>query len=88
MPITQIALDGSVQEEDVVLLVGKQIIMKLIESKNTNSLLSNSEVKRFLEIKDLWKTSIFESKRKISQGLLRYWRPRDTAPFPIIKRIL
>lgn len=32
--------------------------MKLIESKNTNSLLSNSEVKRFLEIKDLWKTSM------------------------------
>jgi hypothetical protein len=60
MPVKTIELDGSVREEDVTLLLGKNIILKLVEDRKTEQLLSRPEVKVLLKTEDLCHKSLVE----------------------------
>jgi len=60
MPVKTIELDGSVREEDVTVIIGRNIILKLVEDKRAEELLSTSEVKSLLKTEDLCHTSFVE----------------------------
>ena len=53
MPVTSIPLDSSLQEENVTLLHGRNILIKLIEDQKTQYLLADSAVKVFLSTEDM-----------------------------------
>lgn len=53
MPVTSIPLDSSIQEENVTLLHGRNILIKLIEDQKTQYLMADSAVKVFLSTEDM-----------------------------------
>lgn len=53
MPVTEIPLDSSLQEESVTLLHGRNILIKLIEDQKTQYLLADSAVQLFLSTEDM-----------------------------------
>jgi len=67
MPVTEIALDSSLQEEDVTLLHGRNILIKLIENPSAKHLLAEPEVKDFLSTEDMTSKQFRESIEKMIQ---------------------
>lgn len=53
MPISIIELDSSTKEENITLILGKNILLKIIEDLEKQSLLKNNVVKKFISIPDL-----------------------------------
>jgi hypothetical protein len=53
VPVTDIPLDSSAREEDVTILHGKNLLLKLIEDKNAKQFLSQTELQKFLSTEDL-----------------------------------
>jgi len=53
MPIRWEILDSSTKEEDITVILGKNILMKIIEDPNKQSLLKNDVVKKFVSIPNL-----------------------------------
>jgi len=53
MPVTQIPLDSSLEQENVTLLIGKNVVLKLIEDQESKSLLNDQHVQKFLATEDL-----------------------------------
>ena len=53
MPITIKELDSSAKEENITLVLGKNILLKIIENPEKQNLLKNKTVKKFVSIPDL-----------------------------------
>ena len=53
MPFKINTLDGSLKKEDVTIIVGKNIILKLVEGSDQNSLSGDPYVRAFLKTPDL-----------------------------------
>lgn len=53
MPFSVIELDSSTKEENITLILGKNILLKIIEDPEKQILLENKTVKRFISITDL-----------------------------------
>lgn len=53
LPVTDIPLDSSAREEDVTILHGKNLLLKLIEDKDTKQFMSQAELEHFLSTDDL-----------------------------------
>jgi len=53
MPISIVELDSSTKEENITLILGKNILLKIVEDLEKQTLLKNEAVKRFISIRDL-----------------------------------
>ena len=53
MPISIIELDSSTKEENITLILGKNILLKIVEDLEKQTLLKNNAVKKFISIPDL-----------------------------------
>jgi len=53
MPTTEIPLDSSVREEDVTVLHGRNLLLKIIEDQEARHFLASEDVRQFLETEDL-----------------------------------
>jgi len=69
MPVKTVELDASVREEDVTLIIGKNIILKFVEDRRTEQLLLRPEVKVLLSTPDLCHTSFVEKMNSLLQLL-------------------
>jgi len=58
MPIRWEILDSSTKEEEITVILGKNILMKIIEDPNKQSLLKNDVVKKFVSIPNLCNNNI------------------------------
>ena len=79
MPITEIPLDSSAREEDVTVLHGKNLLLKIIENKDVKQFFSDEHVRRFLSTDDLCckpfretMNRIIELEESIGRGLTPY----------------
>jgi hypothetical protein len=65
LPITNISLDFSERDEDVIILNAKNLLLKLIEDKRAKNLLVSPEVQNFLATDDLTFRDFRESMNKM-----------------------
>jgi len=86
MPVKTIELDGSVREEDVTLLIGKNIVLKLVENRRIEQLLSRPEVKVLLETEDLCHTSLLEKMNSLLR-LLDWTNLEESLPHMMIRNL-
>lgn len=67
MPITIKELDSSTRQEKITLILGKNILLKMIENPETQSLLEDKVVKAFVSIPGLCNENV----RSLIQGILK-----------------
>ena len=53
MPVSFVELDSSTREENITIIVGKNILLKIIEDPDKQTVLRNNVVKKFVSITDL-----------------------------------
>ena len=53
MPVTEIPLDSSAREENVTILHGKNLLLKIIENERVKQFLSRTDVREFLSTDDI-----------------------------------
>lgn len=70
MPVTEIPLDASTREEDVTILHGKNLLLKLIENKEVKQFLSGKDIEQFLSTEDL----CFKGFRETMNNILKVQR--------------
>ena len=75
MPVTEIPLDASTREEDVTILHGKNLLLKLIENKEVKQFLSGKDVEQFLSTEDL----CFKGFRETMNSLFKVQRDFQSA---------
>lgn len=71
MPVTYIELDASLREENVTLLLGKDVVLKLLEDEKAKSLLKDPYVQTLLKTKDLSWRDFRESMNRLINLELR-----------------
>jgi len=69
LPVTEIPLDSSTREEDVIILHGRNLLLKLIERPDRKRIISEEENSQLLSTDDL----CYKGFREIVEKCLR-WR--------------
>jgi len=73
LPVTEIPLDSSTREEEVTLLHGRNLLIKLVENREITNLLADGAVRDFLSTEDL----CYKDFRNAMNTILRLERELD-----------
>jgi hypothetical protein len=83
MPIRTIELDHSAREEEITILIGRNIILKLTEDEQVKRLINDPAVKKFLETENLCHKDFTEKMFKLIDLSTTLFEPWTSSYLPV-----